>query len=75
MNVIESESRQKPPSTIEIPAGRDVLFTAVGGDGEPGHTGGDGQNGMDGVAGAPAARETDATVSFGVVAAISILNR
>lgn len=64
VDVIRSESRQEPPSYVEIPAGRDVLFTAIGGDGESGHMGGNGQNGMDGIAGAPATRDTDATVSF-----------
>lgn len=41
-----------------------MLFTAIGGDGEPGRNGGDGQNGMAGVDGAPATRELDAMVCF-----------
>lgn len=64
MDIIDFQSRQEPPTYAEIPAGRDVLFTALGGDGEPGRNGGDGQNGMDGVDGAPATRELDAIVCF-----------
>lgn len=48
----------------EIPAGRDVLFTAVGGDGQPGRNGGDGEDGMAGVDGAPATQELVAVVCF-----------
>lgn len=47
-----------------------MLFTAVGGDGEPGRNGGDGQNGMAGVDGAPATRERDAMVCFVFVGAM-----
>lgn len=47
-----------------------MLFTAVGGDGEPGRNGGDGENGMAGVDGAPATREDDAVVCFTSVGAI-----
>ena len=55
-------ARQQPPSSVEVPAMRDVIFTAIGGAGEDGNTGSDGQPGMDGVAGSPATREVDATV-------------
>lgn len=41
-----------------------MLFTAVGGDGEPGRNGGDGENGMAGEDGASATRELDAVVCF-----------
>lgn len=62
MNVIESEAMEKPPASVEIPIRQDVLFTAIGGDGEPGGIGGDGQHGMDGTDGAIATRTSDATV-------------
>ena len=55
-------ARQQPPSSVEVPAMRDVIFTAIGGAGENGNTGSDGQPGMDGVDGSPASREVDATV-------------
>jgi hypothetical protein len=54
---------QRPPNEIEVSAQRDVLLSAVGGDGEDGHTGGNGQSGMAGTEGAGATRETDAMVS------------
>ena len=54
---------QRPPTENEVPAQRDVLLSAVGGDGEDGHTGGHGEPGMAGSEGAPATREMDATVS------------
>ena len=60
--LLRHASRQQPPSSVEIPAMRDVIFTAIGGTGEAGNTGFDGQPGMDGVDGSPASREVDATV-------------
>lgn len=62
--VIRYTSRQQPPTIVEVPARRDVLLTAIGGDGENGKTGGDGQDGIDGVDGQPATREIDETVRF-----------
>ena len=56
------ESREKPPPWLEVPARRDIMLSAVGGQGESGHRGGDGQTGMDGIDGFPATREVDATV-------------
>ena len=61
--VIENISMQQPPPFVEVPAQRDLLLSAVGGEGEPGHVGGDGEPGMNGTDGAPATRESDATVS------------
>ena len=60
--LLEHGARQQPPSSVEVPAMRDVIFTAIGGAGEDGNTGSDGQPGMDGVDGSPASREVDATV-------------
>lgn len=62
VNVIEVVSRQQPPSSVEVPVGRDILFTAIGGDGESGQPGGDGQDGDDGTDGIEATRVSDATV-------------
>ena len=64
VQVMQFHSREEPPASVEVPAQRDVLFTAIGGLGEPGHQGGNGQAGMDGVDGEPATRESDARVSF-----------
>ena len=60
--VLRHNARQRPPSSIEVPAKRDVIFSAIGGAGEAGNVGGDGQSGMDGIDGRPATREIDATV-------------
>ena len=60
--LLRHESRQQPPSAVEVPATRDVMFTAIGGNGETGNTGSDGQPGMDGIDGTAATREVDATV-------------
>ncbi len=60
--LLENSSRQQPPTSVEVPPKRDVVFTAIGGTGENGRNGGDGQPGMDGVDGRPATREVDATV-------------
>ena len=61
--VVESASIQRPPPFVEIPGQRDLLLSAVGGEGEAGHVGGNGEPGMNGVDGASATRESDATVS------------
>ena len=61
--LLRHDSRQQPPSAVEVPATRDVMFTAIGGTGEAGNTGSDGQPGMDGIDGIAATREVDATVS------------
>ncbi|KAF7506176.1 hypothetical protein GJ744_012156 [Endocarpon pusillum] len=61
VNVIKSTGMEKPPASVEIPIRQDVLFTAIGGDGEPGGIGGDGQHGMDGTDGAIATRTSNAT--------------
>ena len=55
-------SRQEPPQILEVPARRDLLLSAIGGEGEAGHIGGNGQAGLDGVDGTPATRDIDATV-------------
>ena len=60
--LLRHASRQQPPSSVEVPAGRDVMFTAIGGTGEAGNIGSDGQPGMDGIDGTAATREVDATV-------------
>lgn len=60
--LLRHASRQQPPSTVEVSAGRDVIFTAIGGTGEAGNIGSDGQPGMDGIDGTAATREVDATV-------------
>ena len=60
--LLRHDSRQQPPSSVEIPAKKDVAFTAIGGTGEVGNIGFDGQPGMDGIDGTPASREVDATV-------------
>ena len=55
-------SREEPPPWLEVPARRNIMLSAVGGQGESGHRGGNGQAGMDGIDGFPATREVDATV-------------
>lgn len=61
--VIRYASRQQqPPPSVEVPAQRDLLFTAIGGDGENGHVGSDGQPGRNGDEGERATRTSDATV-------------
>ncbi|RDW66553.1 hypothetical protein BP6252_10188 [Coleophoma cylindrospora] len=47
-------------SQTHIPPQRNVVFEAIGGDGEPGRNGGDGQAGGDGQTGADATKTTDA---------------
>ena len=62
MEVLRYASRQQPPELVEVPARRDFLLSAVGGNGEDGGMGGDGQNGLRGDNGSPATRDDDATV-------------
>jgi hypothetical protein len=51
------------PRVTEILPGKDVVFEAVGGDGEARGRGCDGQSGMDGTPGEDATRMENATVS------------
>jgi hypothetical protein len=62
VNVVAVQSHQALPASTVVPAGRDVEFSAVGGDGESGLNGGDGENGTDGDDGINATEVTDATV-------------
>lgn len=62
INVIASQSYQQLAPTTDIPIGRDILFTARGGDGENGLDGGEGVDGMDGADGVDATESSDATV-------------
>jgi hypothetical protein len=55
-----SQPHSLPPDT-ELPIGRELRLTAVGGIGETGNNGGDGQHGLDGVDGTPASKGSDAT--------------
>ena len=55
-------SRVEPPQWLEVPARRNIMLSAVGGQGESGHKGGNGQVGMDGIDGFPATSEVEATV-------------
>lgn len=63
--VTEYNSWQQPAPSVEVPPGKDLLLSAVGGNGEDGRTGGDGQSGFPGAEGDPATRNVDATVSPG----------
>lgn len=49
-----------PP--VEVPAGRDILISALGGNGEDGLEGVDGQDGLRGENGSDATEVVDATV-------------
>lgn len=60
--VTASQSSQELPSSVDVPAGRDLLLTAIGGNGEDGMNGEDGGNGQDGVNGVDASETSDATV-------------
>ena len=59
---------QSPPDQVqqrtEVAAQRDLLLSAVGGNGEPGRKGGNGERGRTGRHGSPANRDDDAGVSF-----------
>jgi len=54
------------PTTTEILPQNNVVFEAIGGDGETGRRGCDGQSGMNGTPGGDATRVQDATVSSGL---------
>ena len=77
VRVLNYAARLEPPAAVEIPARKNVLLTAVGGEGEPGRNGGDGQNGSRGLNGQNATRETDATVRYltGHTTYISLLTK
>lgn len=60
--VVASQSSQELPSFVDVPVGRDLLLTAIGGNGEDGMNGEDGGNGHDGVNGVDASEVSDATV-------------
>ncbi|KAN0083855.1 hypothetical protein V8E54_002943 [Elaphomyces granulatus] len=55
----EPEGEVWPP--MEVPVGRDILISAVGGNGEAGLEGGDGQDGLRGENGSDATEVVDAT--------------
>ncbi|KAI1772106.1 hypothetical protein F4818DRAFT_188364 [Hypoxylon cercidicola] len=59
--VVASQSSQELPSFVDVPVGRDLLLTAIGGNGEDGMNGEDGGNGHDGVNGVDASEGSDAT--------------
>lgn len=61
VRVLESTQAHHLPPATEVPVGRDLRVTAIGGIGESGHKGGNGQDGMDGVDGSDASRGSDAT--------------
>lgn len=64
VNVLAQDASNQLPAVTEILPRSNVLFTAKGGDGEPGRQGGDGQAGMPGTAGRNATEYAEATVSF-----------
>ncbi|MCJ1432774.1 hypothetical protein MMC27_002131 [Xylographa pallens] len=59
--VLDYASIQQPPLSAEVSQQRDLVLSAVGGNGESGHVGGNGELGMNGNEGAAATRESDAT--------------
>jgi len=63
IDVVAVQPQGALPSSIEIPAGRDVLLSAIGGSGEDGLNGGDGEDGLDGLDGTDATSVSFATVS------------
>lgn len=60
-NVVDYRSAHRPPPTTEVPIGRDLVLTTIGGNGEAGHQGGHGQEGLAGANGTNATTRTDAT--------------
>ena len=50
------------PSSIDVPIGRDLLLTAIGGNGEDGMNGENGVDGRDGINGEGASETSEATV-------------
>jgi len=61
VDVENFSSSHRPPRSTEVAIGRDLILTAIGGNGESGHTGGDGQSGMNGANGTDATKGSDAT--------------
>jgi hypothetical protein len=61
VTVVATEPQNQLARTVEVPVGRDLHLTAIGGNGEDGQTGGDGQNGMAGIDGVNATEVADAT--------------
>jgi hypothetical protein len=61
VELVKHSSTQQPPQSTEVPIGRNVVLTAIGGDGEPGDDGGHGQSGLDGADGVGATTASDAT--------------
>ncbi|KAK5123601.1 hypothetical protein LTR85_002639 [Meristemomyces frigidus] len=59
--VVRWDSWQQPVPAVDVPPGRDILLSAVGGSGEDGRKGRDGQSGLPGTEGLSATRETAAT--------------
>jgi hypothetical protein len=63
VRTLRQEPENRNPRVTEVLPQKDVLFEAVGGDGEAGGKGFDGQSGMDGMPGDDATKMTDATVN------------
>ena len=63
VRTLRQEPANRNPRVTEVLPQKDVLFEAVGGDGEAGGKGFDGQSGMDGMPGDDATAMADATVS------------
>ncbi|KAI1129448.1 hypothetical protein F5Y10DRAFT_290977 [Nemania abortiva] len=59
--ILESQSSHELPSSIDVPVGRDLLLTAIGGNGEDGMNGEDGADGRDGINGMDASETSEAT--------------
>jgi hypothetical protein len=57
----DNSSTHNLPEITEVPIGRDLRLTAIGGKGEEGMKGGDGQSGMKGEDGTDASEADDAT--------------
>ena len=64
VNVIAQSPPDQVQERIEVAAQRNLLLSAVGGNGEPGRQGGNGERGRTGTEGSHASRENDAGVSF-----------
>ncbi|KAF1848784.1 uncharacterized protein K460DRAFT_428134 [Cucurbitaria berberidis CBS 394.84] len=58
---VNYSSADQHPQSTEVPVGRNILFTATGGNGECGGNGGHGQNGYNGTDGVGASKASDAT--------------
>ncbi|KAF2970549.1 hypothetical protein GQX73_g3031 [Xylaria multiplex] len=59
--ILASQSSHELPRSVDVPVGRDLLLTAIGGNGEDGMNGGDGVDGRDGVNGVDASETSEAT--------------